>query len=171
MAVFKIGDRVAVRQVGVGSVMGVNKNEAFGAGREFYEIRPDKQTSTIYIPTDINPADRGLRKVMSAKQARQVYEVLATRTAPVSDVEWRRALKERQKASEINDQAALVRDMQARVQIRRLSTQEKAYLEKAVDVLVEEMAEALGQSHEEVKQAVDRALQEGTALEKAPTPN
>lgn len=171
MAVFNIGDRVAVRQVGVGTVAGINKNDAFGAGREFYEIRPDKQTSTIYIPTDINPSDRGLRKVMSARQARGVYEVLATRSQPVTDVEWRRGLKDRQKASEVEDQAALVRDMQARVLMRRLSTQEKAYLEKALEVLVDEMTEALGQAHEEVKQAVDRALVEGTALEKAPSAN
>lgn len=171
MAVFKVGDRVAVRQVGVGSVVGINKNDAFGAGREFYEIRPDKQTSTIYIPTDINPSDRGLRKVMSARQARQVYEVLSTPSTPVTDVEWRRGLKERQKASEVEDQAALVRDMQARVQMRRLSTQEKGYLEKALEVLVDEMTEALGQAHDEVKQAVDRALQEGTTLEKAPSAN
>lgn len=171
MAAFEIGDRVVVRQVGVGTVAGISKMEGFGEGREFYEIRPDKQTSTIYIPVHINPSDRGLRKVMAARQARQVYEVLSTRSQPVSDIEWRRGLKERQKASEVEDQAALVRDMQARVQIRRLSTQEKAYLEKALEVLVDEMTEALGQAHEEVKQAVERALQEGTALEKAPSAN
>lgn len=169
MAKFSIGDRVAVRQVGVGTVVGINKNDAFGAGREFYEIRPDKQTSTIYIPTDIDPADRGLRKVMSAKQARSVLEVLATKTPLVSDVEWRRNLKERQKASEVEDQAALVRDMQARVQHRRLSTQEKAYLEKAIEVLIDEMTESLGQAHDEVKLQVDRAIHQGTELEKTPS--
>lgn len=171
MAVFKIGDRVAVRQVGVGTVVGISKNDAFGAGREFYEIRPDKQTSTIYIPTDIDPADRGLRKVMSARYARQALEVLGTKTPLVSDVEWRRALKERQKASEIDEQAALVRDMQARMMHRRLSTQEKSYLEKAIEVMVDELTEALGQAHDEVKQQVERALHQGTELEKTPSAN
>lgn len=169
MAMFNIGDRVAVRQVGVGSVVGINKNDAFGAGREFYEIRPDKQTSTIYIPTDTDPSERGLRRIMSPRQARAVLDVLSTKTPLQSDVEWRRALKERQKTSSVDDQAALVRDMQTRVMHRRLSTQEKAYLEKAMEVLVEEMAESLGQSSEEVKHAVERALSAGCELEKTPT--
>lgn len=169
MAMFKVGDRVAVRQVGVGTVVAIGKNDTFGAGREFYQIRPDKQTSTIYIPTDLNPGERGLRRVMSAKTARQAIEVLGTRTPMLSDIEWRRNLKERQKTADVDDQASLVRDMQARVIHRRLSTQEKAYLEKAVEVLVDEMCEALGQSHEEVKLQVDRALHQACDLEKTPS--
>lgn len=169
MATFKVGDRVSVRQVGVGTVVGIGKNETFGSGREFYEIRPDKQTSTIYIPTDTDPAERGLRRIMSARQARQVLNVLATRGTMLTDQEWRRNLKDRQKTADADDQAALVRDMQARVAHRRLSTQEKAYLEKAMEVLIEEMVEAMGQPPDEVKQQVDRALQVSMEPEKAPS--
>jgi RNA polymerase-interacting CarD/CdnL/TRCF family regulator len=107
---------------------------------------------------------------MSPRQARTVLDVLSTKAPLQSDVEWRRALKERQKTSSTDDQAALVRDMQTRVMHRRLSTQEKAYLEKAMEVLIDEMAEALGQSADEVKHAVDRALTVGCEVEKTPTP-
>ena len=166
MPVFNVGDRVSVRQVGVGSVVAVRRIDAFGGGREFYEITPDRQTSTLFIPTDLDPAERGLRKVMSATQAREVLEVLSAPTTLLSDPEWRRTLKERQKASETADQAALVRDMQARVTYRRLTAQEKVYLEKAVEVLVDEMAEALGVAREEVKQSVERTLARTVEREK-----
>jgi RNA polymerase-interacting CarD/CdnL/TRCF family regulator len=167
---FKIGDRVALPQVGVGSVVGLGPNAAFGKpDRLFYEIRPDRQTSTFYIPTDVDPKERGLRKLMSAKQARQMYDILSTPTPLVSDAEWRRALRDRVKLGDVEEQAALVRDLHTRMAHKRLSSQEKVYLEKAVDALVEEMAESLRHSPEEVRHQVQKSLEAAAnELEKVP---
>jgi len=171
MTKFKIGDRVALPQVGVGCVVNISTNTAFGPEREFYEIRPDRQSSTIYIPTDLDPGERGLRRVMTAKQARQVIEVLATGTPPLTDQEWRKTLKERLKSADVDEQAALIRDLATRGQHRRLSAQEKSYLEKAQEALMSELVEALHQTPEEVKAAMEKALIVGIDVPKATAPS
>jgi RNA polymerase-interacting CarD/CdnL/TRCF family regulator len=169
MSTLKIGDRIALPQVGTGTVVGLGAVAAFGSDREFYQIRPDRQTSTIYIPTDLDPGERGLRRVMNAKQARRALEVLATSSPLLPDPEWRRTLRDRVRSGEIDDQAALVRDLNARMLHKRLSAQEKAYLEKATDALVEELTEALHQTPEEVRAAVDKAVSAGSVLQQVPT--
>lgn len=162
---FKIGDRVALPQVGVGVVVAIGP-VSFAPSREFYEIRPDRQSSTIYIPTDLDPGERGLRRVMNARQARLALDVLAVRQPLTPDPEWRRTLRDRVKAGGIEEQAALVRDLAVRMRFKRLTSQEKSYLEKATDALVEELTEALHQETEEVRSSVDKAL--ATAMEQEP---
>ncbi|MBM3460729.1 MAG: hypothetical protein FJX76_01375 [Armatimonadetes bacterium] len=163
---FKVGDRVALPQVGTGSVVAIGVNDAFGAGREFYQIRPDRQSSTIYIPTDLDPGERGLRRVMNAKQARQVLETMARAEVLMADPEWRRTLRDRVRAGAMEDQAILVRDLHVRMQHKRLSTPEKVYLEKGMDALLEELTEALHQPAEEVRAQVDKALAAASEREK-----
>jgi len=166
---FKIGDRVALPQVGAGRIVGIGPT-AFGSGdQDFYQIQLDRDTSITYIPTGIDPAERGLRRLMTTKQARQVIDILATPAALVSDAEWRKTIRERVKLGEVEEQAGLIRDLQARLAHRRLTSQEKAFLEKAQNSLVAEMVEALRQPVEEVRDAVVKALQSGVQVtEKVP---
>lgn len=168
---FKIGDRVALPQVGVGRIVGIGSTAFGSTDQEFYQIQLDRDTSITYIPTGIDPAERGLRRVMTPKQAREAIEVLGTPSVLISDAEWRKSIRERVKSGEVGEQAALIRDLQARLSHRRLTSQEKAFLEKAQNSLIAEMVEALHQSAEEVRDAVVKALQSGTQVlsEKVPT--
>lgn len=161
---FKIGDRVALPQVGVGCIVGIGRTAFGSSDQDFYQIQLDRDTSITYIPTDIDPAERGLRRVMTPKQARQAVDILATPSCLISDAEWRKTIRERVKCGGVDEQAALIRDLQARLTHRRLTSQEKAFLEKAQNAIIAEMVEALRQPAEEIRDSVIKALQAGVVL-------
>ena len=156
---FDVGDKVVYPHHGAATIEKREKKEAFGEKRDYLVLRLAYGDLTLMVPADAT-AEVGLRDVVSKKEVDEVFSLLAARdgTMPTN---WSRRFKanyEKLKSGDIFQVAEVVRNLALRESEKGLSAGEKRMLTKSKQILVSELAAAIGKDDAETEELIDKTL-------------
>ena len=135
------------------------KRKAFGKTTEYLVLRMAHGELTLSVPVE-NAEDVGMRWPISKEDVKDLFEVLQKRDIR-EPANWSRRFKNHQeklKSGDVYQVAEVVRNLALRDQAKGLSAGEKTLYNKALDVLVSELAFALNTPEEKASAKVADAL-------------
>ncbi len=156
---FKPGDKVVYPHHGAAIVEKKEKRKAFGESTEYLVLRMTDGDMTLSVPVD-KVEDVGMRWPISKEDVEDLFEVLQKRDIR-EPANWSRRFKNHQeklKSGDVYQVAEVVRNLALRDQAKGLSAGEKTLYNKALDVLVSELAFALNTPEEKASAKVADAL-------------
>ena len=112
------------------------------------------------VPTD-STEDVGLREVTPEKEVPKVFKVLKKDEPATNTTNWSRRFKanyEKLKSGDIFQVAEVVRNLSLREAEKGLSAGEKRMLTKSKQILVSELAAAIGKDDEQTEALIDKTL-------------
>lgn len=135
---------------------------------EYYVIEFPEQSLTMHIPVERSD-DVGLRSTMSESKVDQVIETL--RAVPrrlASNYKTRQAsVREWLESGRPVALARAIRDLSWRAEERSLTQRDRRMLSEARELLIAELALVLGETLDEARQRIDKALAIALANETA----
>ena len=156
---FKPGDKVVYSHHGAAIIEKKEKRKAFGKTTEYLVLRMAHGELTLSVPVE-NAEDVGMRWPISKEDVKDLFEVLQKRDIR-EPANWSRRFKNHQeklKSGDVYQVAEVVRNLALRDQAKGLSAGEKTLYNKALDVLVSELAFALNTPEEKAMAKVADAL-------------
>ena len=156
---FKPGDKVVYPRHGAAIIEKKEKRKAFGKTTEYLVLRMAHGELTLSVPVE-NAEDVGMRWPISKEDVKDLFEVLQKRDIR-EPANWSRRFKNHQeklKSGDVYQVAEVVRNLALRDQAKGLSAGEKTLYNKALDVLVSELAFALNTPEEKAMAKVADAL-------------
>ncbi len=156
---FAIGEKVIYPTHGVGLIEAIEVKEVSGRREAYYILRILGNHMTIMIPTG-NANRVGLREVIGRSEVPKVLEILKKNDLEICP-NWNRRFKdnlERIKTGSLYEVALVLRKLVLLQKERNLSFGEKKMLETVRQLLVSEIAHAVGRGEEEVRRLVDRTI-------------
>ena len=156
---FKPGDKVVYPHHGAAIIEKKEKRKAFGKTTEYLVLRMAHGELTLSVPVE-NAEDVGMRWPISKEDVKDLFEVLQKRDIR-EPANWSRRFKNHQeklKSGDVYQVAEVVRNLALRDQAKGLSAGEKTLYNKALDVLVSELAFALNPPEEKASANVADAL-------------
>ena len=156
---FKPGDKVVYPHHGAAIIEKKEKRKAFGKTTEYLVLRMAHGELTLSVPVE-NAEDVGMRWPISKEDVKDLFEVLQKRDIR-EPANWARRFKNHQeklKSGDVYQVAEVVRNLALRDQAKGLSAGEKTLYNKALDVLVSELAFALNTPEEKAMAKVADAL-------------
>jgi len=156
---FKPGDKVVYPHHGAAIIEKKEKRKAFGKTTEYLVLRMAHGELTRSVPVE-NAEDVGMRWPISKEDVKDLFEVLQKRDIR-EPANWSRRFKNHQeklKSGDVYQVAEVVRNLALRDQAKGLSAGEKTLYNKALDVLVSELAFALNTPEEKAMAKVVDAL-------------
>ena len=156
---FKPGDKVVYPHHGAAIIEKKEKRKAFGKTTEYLVLRMAHGELTLSVPVE-NAEDVGMRWPISKEDVKDLFEVLQKRDIR-EPANWSRRFKHHQeklKSGDVYQVAEVVRNLALRDQAKGLSAGEKTLYNKALDVLVSELAFALNTPEEKAMAKVADAL-------------
>lgn len=156
---YTVGDTVVYPHHGAAVIERQETRKLLGEERSYLVLRLTYGDLTIKVPAD-QTDEVGLRQVCDDKEIAKVITVLKTRGAKVP-TNWSRRFKannEKLKGGDIMRVAEVVRDLSLREMDKGLSAGEKRMLSKARQVLVSELAAALGKADADAEAYLDDIL-------------
>ena len=156
---FKPGDKVVYPHHGAAIIEKKEKRKAFGKTTEYLVLRMAHGELTLSVPVE-NAEDVGMRWPISKEDVKDLFEVLQKRDIR-EPANWSRRFKNHQeklKSGDVYQVAEVVRTLALREQAKGLSAGEKTLYNKALDVLVSELAFALNTPEEKASAKVADAL-------------
>ena len=156
---YRVGDTVVYPHHGAAVIEKKEKRKLAGEERDYLVLRLTYGDLTLMVPADATD-EVGLRDVVSKKQCDEVFKLLAARdgTMPTN---WSRRFKanyEKLKSGDIFQVAEVVRNLSLREAEKGLSAGEKRMLTKSKQILVSELAAAIGKSDEDTETLIDKTL-------------
>ena len=139
---FDVGDKAVYPAHGVGEVTGIEQRAINKQSKTFYVLRILDSGMKIMVPTD-NASQVGLRQVISAEEADQVYDILRAPEVAVDTQPWNRRYREYMdmlKSGSPFKVAKVLRDLYRLKFDKDLSFGERRLLETARSLLVKELA-------------------------------
>jgi len=141
-SLFKVGDRAVYPAHGVAEVVAVESREISGARKDFYILKVVNSEMKLMIPVD--GAERtGLRGVVTAEVAEQVFDILKAHEIAVKPGPWNRRFREYTElvnSGNLTEVAKVYRDLWRIRPDRELSYGERRLLEQSKNLLVAELA-------------------------------
>ncbi len=157
---FQVGDRAVYPAHGVAEVVAIESREIAGAHKDFYVLKVLHSEMKLMIPVD--GADRaGLRAIVSAEAAKQVFDVLRSAEVAVKPGPWNRRFREYTElvnSGSLLEVAKVFRDLWRIRPDRELSYGERRLLEQSKTLLVAELALAQSQEQTAVESALEGAV-------------
>lgn len=157
---FQVGDRAVYPAHGVAEVVAIESKEIAGARKDFYVLKVVHSEMKLMIPVD--GADRaGLRRVVSAETAQEVFEVLRSDEVAVKPGPWNRRFREYTElvnSGSLVEVAKVFRDLWRIRPDRELSYGERRLLEQSKSLLVSELSLAQRLEQEAVESALEGAV-------------
>lgn len=139
---FKVGDKSVHPHHGVGEVTAIEAKEIAGHKKVFYILKIVDSGMKVMVAMDA--AERlGLRKVVSRTEAKKVLEVLRDKKIAVTSQPWNRRYREYTEmlnSGSLYQVAQVLRDLSLIKTDKDLSFGERGLLEKAMSLLVTELA-------------------------------
>lgn len=139
---FSVGDRAVYPAHGVAEIIAVETREIAGQRKEFYVLKVVHSEMKLMIPVD--GAERaGLRALVSAEVAEQVFDVLRSDEVAVKPGPWNRRFREYTElvnSGSLVEVAKVYRDLWRIRPGRELSYGERRLLEQSKNLLVAELA-------------------------------
>jgi len=156
---FEIGTKVIYPTHGVGVIEAIERREVAGRRQNFYILRILGNGMTIMIPTQ-NAKKVGLREVIHPSELSKVMEILKRDDLEICP-NWNRRFKdnlERIKTGSLYEIALVLRRLLLLQKGRNLSFGEKRMLETVRNLMVTEIAHAMGVCEDEARAMIDRTI-------------
>jgi len=156
---FEIGTKVIYPTHGVGVIEAIERREVAGKRQIFYILRILGNGMTIMIPTQ-NAKKVGLREVIRPSELSKVMEILKRNDLEICP-NWNRRFKdnlERIKTGSLYEVAFVLRRLLLLQKGRNLSFGEKRMLETVRNLMVTEIAHAIGVCEDEAGAMIDRTI-------------
>ncbi|MEZ4367833.1 MAG: CarD family transcriptional regulator [Kofleriaceae bacterium] len=154
---FNVGDKVVYPVRGVAEVVGVETREMGGSKISVYVLHILEGGLKIMVPT-ANAITVGLRELITAKEAKEVYEILRSRDVPRDTQTWNRRSREymeKIKTGSVFEIAEVLRDLAVLRQTKELSFGERKMLEAARVLIVKELAVARGVTEAKITSEIE----------------
>lgn len=163
---FKIGDKIVYPMHGAGIITGVDIKEILGEKREYYIIQMPIGDMKVLVPVD-NVEEIGVRYIIAEDQMEGVIDILrGHKTAMPQNWNRRyRANMDRIKTGDIDEIAAVVRNLTIMDNQKGLSTGERKMLTNARQMLLSELVLVSDLSAEKVEKIVEEAILETDEIE------
>jgi CarD family transcriptional regulator len=166
---FKIGDKIIYPNQGVGTIEDIAIRKLGGStNTEFYIVRLNDSDSNVMIPVD-NAESVGLRSLSNEKVVGELYSILKKKEDTPS-TDWKARYKsnsERMSTGDIHEVTCVMKDLFFLNQQKDLSFREKKMLERAMQLVVSEIAIVEDLSFEDVGHKLEAILLETYALSNA----
>lgn len=159
MSDFRIGDKAVYPAHGVVEVVGVDTKEINKTICAFYVLKVLENEMQIMVPKQ--KADQvGLRPVVSAQEANEVFDVLRDQDVHIDKQTWNRRYRgfmEKIKTGSLFDVAEVYRDLFRLKSTKNLSFGERRMLDTARTLMVKELAVARKWTEAKVEQELEKA--------------
>lgn len=158
MAEFQVGEKAVYPGYGVAEITGVEDREISGMKQRFYVLRVLGKDMTLMVPMS-NAASVGLRNIIDATQAEDVYATLKKRGEKISTATWNRRYREymeKIRSGSLVEISSVLRDLSLLRADKELSYGERNMLETARGLVVQELALAVGKD----EPAIETELEE-----------
>jgi len=159
---FKIGDKIIYPNQGVGTIEDIAIKKLGGSSNtEFYIVRLNDSDSNVMIPVD-NAESVGLRALSNEKVVEELYGILGKKQETTSD-DWKVRYKsnsEKMSTGDIREVTLVMKALFFLSQEKDLSFREKKMMERAMQLVVSEIAIVEKLDIEEVEQKVEDLLTE-----------
>ena len=162
---FSVGDKAVYPVHGVAEVMALEQRDIGGSQTAVYILKILDTGMKIMIPT-INAGTVGLRDLISAKQVKEVYEILKARDIPRDTQTWNRRYREymeKIKTGSVFEIAEVLRDLCVLRTTKDLSFGERKMLDTARGLLIKELAIAKSSSEDKVTAEIDAIFAQAAA--------
>ncbi len=159
---FKIGDKIIYPNQGVGTIEDIAVKKLGGStNTEFYIVRLNDSDSNVMIPVD-NAESVGLRSLSNEKVVGELYKILKKEEG-IPSTDWKARYKsnsERMSTGDIHEVTSVMKNLFFLNQQKDLSFREKKMLERAMQLVVSEIAIIEDLSFEDVGQKLESILLE-----------
>lgn len=153
-----VGDTVVHPQHGTATVEGFEERDLGGKTVRYAVLKLVDDSMTIRVPVDTLD-DAGVRDVVAGAQLNEVMQALADDPSPVESWRKRRARNQsRLRSGDLEQVAAMVRDLTSLDATKRLSPTEKRMLMDARQLLSRELAAASDTNADAAQDLIDGAL-------------
>lgn len=157
---FNIGDKAVYPAHGVAEIKAIESKEVSGAKMDFYVLQIVSSGARLMVPT-LASERAGMRGLISSDEIDNVYTILRE-PGHVSQRAWNRRFREfseKLRASSVNEIAEVLRDLWALQSQKELSYGEKQMLEKAMDLLKDEICASQGKASADIENEIRTCLQ------------
>lgn len=159
---FKIGDKIIYPNQGVGTIKDIAIKSLGGSSKtEFYIVRLNDSESNVMIPVS-NAQTVGLRSLSNGQVVGEIYDILEAKEETTS-ADWKVRYKsnsERMSTGDIREVTCVMKDLFFLNQQKDLSFREKKMMERAMQLVISEIAIVENLSFEEVEQKLEDILLE-----------
>jgi CarD family transcriptional regulator len=156
---FRVGDKVVYPNQGVGIVEQVSSRNLTGKPETFYLLRLSAKGLRVMVPMT-NVASVGLRRVAKGREVGSVLEYLNTADIGFQQ-DWKGRFKqnlEKMRTGSLQSVAEVFKALLVLSQEKPLSFREKKMFDRAWQLLVDEIAEVRGITHESVEAELVKAV-------------
>lgn len=163
---FHIGDKIVYPMHGAGVIEDVEIKEILGEKREYFIIRMPIGDMKVMVPVS-NVDDVGVRYIIGKEDIEDVMDILRGRRSTMPQ-NWNRRYRmnmDRIKTGDIEEIAAVVRNLTILDDEKGLSTGERKMLGNARQMLLSELVLASEKTMPEIEKLVLDAIRESENLE------
>lgn len=156
---YGVGDTVVHPQHGAADIAETEERRFDGEVRQYLVLELHDDSMTIKVPANV-VEEVGIRDVIGDKKIDEVFDVLAEDPQMVK-ANWqrRRATNDKRlRSGEPSKVAAVIRDLTARNEVKRLSPTEKRQREQAEELLSGELAAATDKDVDDAMDVIVGAL-------------
>lgn len=157
---FQIGDKVVYPNQGVGIIEQVSTRNVTGQPEMFYLLKLSTSSMRVMVPMS-NVASVGLRKVAKTRDIGSIFGYLEKGSCKAPQ-DWKgrfKANSEKMRSGSLQQVAEVLKSLLALNQAKPLSFREKRMLDRAWQLLVDEIAVVKGLPRENVEAQLVKALQ------------
>lgn len=154
---FAVGDKVVYPVRGVADVVAIEQRDIGGTKIDVYVLFLTEGGLKIMVPT-ANAITVGLRELISAKEVKEVYEILESRDVPRDTQTWNRRSREymeKIKTGSVFEIAEVLRDLCVLRLTKELSFGERKMLDSARVLIVKELAIVKGVTELKINAEID----------------
>ena len=155
---FKVGDKVVYPAQGVCLIDSIQLRKVSAAEQKFYILTVLETGTKIMVP--VNQVETvGLRKIVDAKTAEKVYDILRDRDVEIDNQTWNRRYREytqKIKTGSVFEIAKVIRDLSVLKSDKELSFGERKMLDTAQGLLVKEISIAKACPEDSIKAELNR---------------
>jgi len=154
---FSVGSKAVYPVHGVAEVVALESRDIGGSQTNVYILKIIETGLKIMVPT-INAGSVGLRDLITAKQVKEVFEILKSRDIPRDTQTWNRRYREymeKIKTGSVFEIAEVMRDLSVLRATKDLSFGERKMLDTARGLLIKELAIAKGVGEDKLGAEVD----------------
>lgn len=156
---FKVGDKAVFPAHGVGVIKSVESREIGGSKQDFYVLHIISSGARLMVPVS-GCSRAGMRSLVSDEGIKGIYNILKTRRK-INQTTWNRRFREyndKLRTGAVNDVAEVYRDLHYLKSDKDLSWGEKRMLERARELVVNEISAASDRKTVEVEEEIDQVL-------------
>jgi CarD family transcriptional regulator len=164
-AQFSVGDKAVYPVHGVAEVVALEHRDIGGNRTPVYILKILDTGLKIMVPT-FNAGSVGLRDLITAKQVKEVLEILKSRDVPRDTQTWNRRYREymeKIKTGSVFEIAEVLRDLSVLRETKELSFGERKMLETARGLLIKELALAKHVGEDKITAEIDAIFAQAAA--------